>query len=573
MICITRRLLAGMFLALVAGWVGAPSPAKADYQSGVDAYYRNDFQGAYAAWLPLAEAGDAVAQNSIGALYDHGLGFAEDNTEAARWYEMAAQQGLPLAMRNLANQYVSGHGVVYDLEIARQWYERAAAAGDQQSAALLSHLRPASPPPSAAPAEAPAGFDTPSITGSLAEPADAAVPAVMEDATAAATELPLATPLQPAVEGQSVALDVGGQTYNVPLAGSSGPTVEEAPVPSAPPQPSTIQPAVVQQAAIAPAATRSDGNWLIGQWQGPSLGCPAGGGIEFTNTETLSWFDGQVAVRLSSTYRIAGENVFVVTTGADGAPQEYVYQSAGANRMLIVSVPPAMPKSLIGVAYRRCGAQPTMTQQATNLAIPSVPAVVPPAPQATEAAPAPDLSTAAVIATPPATMPEAPSAAPALAMATPAAPVPAVTTTDEGWKAFEQGDYERAVAIFKSLGEAGDSNMQVLVGNIYDYGQGIPQDDVQALQWYLMAAGLGNAKGQFQAGSIYYRSNTVPQDLVESYRWLTLAAEGSSQSLATDPSQSTAIQAQSLRAEVASTMSAADIAKATALAKKTRAKN
>ena len=110
--------------------------------------------------------------------------------------------------------------------------------------------------------------------------------------------------------------------------------------------------------------------------------------------------------------------------------------------------------------------------------------------------------------------------------------------------------------------------MQVIVGNIYDYGQGVPQDDVQALQWYLMAAERGNTKGQYQAGVLYYRSQGVPQDLIESYRWLALAAEGPSPGMASDPAHATGIQARNLLGEVAAGMSTADSAKAKALVKK-----
>lgn len=121
MIRITRNLWVSGFLGLAVLAGSTALPAHADYQSGVDAYYKGDFRAAYDAWLPLAEAGDPVAQNSLGALYDHGLGVIEDNAEAARWYEMAAQQGFPLAMRNIGNQYATGHGVPFDLEAAKQW--------------------------------------------------------------------------------------------------------------------------------------------------------------------------------------------------------------------------------------------------------------------------------------------------------------------------------------------------------------------------------------------------------------------------------------------------------------------
>lgn len=560
MIRITRNLMVGGFLGL-AVLTGtsllAALPARADYQSGVDAYYRGDFSAAYNAWLPLAEAGDAVAQNSLGALYDHGLGVTEDNAEAARWYELAAQQGLPLAMRNLANQYATGHGMPFDLEAAKQWYERAAAAGDQQSAALLSHLRPAAPPPSDSTAAAPV-FATPNVTGNLAEPAEVATgtsPAVT--GTAGGDDLVIpgvpAAPVPAAIDAAApIALDLGNETVTMPATGTAATNI----------QPAAVGQTAVQQAAVipaAPASARTDGNWLVGQWQGPSLGCPKGGGVEFTDAETLSWFDGQVAVRLSTSYKIAGDNIVVMAAGSDGVPQEYTYQRSGPDKMIIVGIPPTMPKSLLGIAYRRCGPAPAVTQSAA--VTPAAPAVVTAVPPATpiigSTGSMPAVSTPAASGTE-YSIAEAPTGSVNAAAA---------------WKAFEDGQYEQALGIFKSLGEAGNTNMQVIVGNIYDYGQGVPQDDVQALQWYLMAAERGNAKGQYQAGVLYYRSQGVPQDLIESYRWLTLAAEGPSPGMASDPAQAIGVQAKNLLGEVAASMSSADIAKAKALAKKSRKKN
>ncbi|WP_374375550.1 tetratricopeptide repeat protein [Dongia sp.] len=561
MIGITRRFarkaaicgFLGLAVAMGAA-VSRPEPAMADYQTGVDAYYRGDFAAALEAWRPLADAGDAVAQNSIGALYDHGLGVQEDNFEAARWYEMAAQQGLPLAMRNLGNQYATGHGLPYDVDMARQWYERAAALGDQQSVSLLRQLRPSTAPAAAAAAPT---FVAPTTTGSVAVPAEStasestgqaatAAPAPsaadsdlvitgMESGNTAAETAPAAFP------EQGVALDIGGgETVTMPATGSA--------VPAAPAQPA----APTQQAAIAvpPAAPRSDGNWLIGQWQGPSLGCPKGGGIEFTESETLSWFDGEVAVRMSASYQITGDNIVVTSTASDGSGQTYTYQRNGADRMIIVTIPDTMPKSMIGIAYRRCGPA-TTTPPAPIAAQPGIIEI--PTDGQIPAAPAPATTTAATAATP--------AAAPAVA--------PAGATAADGWAAFERGDPQQALAIFKALGDAGDSNMQVLVGQMYDFGQGIPQDDVEALKWYQRAAEAGNAKGQYQTGVLYFRSQGVPQNLAESYRWLTLASEGKAQGLEVNPNQAVAIQAKSMLNDVTRQMSDDDMAKAKQLLKST----
>ena len=52
-----------------------------------------------------AEAGDAIAQNKIGVMYDLGRGVLEDDKEAAKWYRKAAEQGHAEAQINLASMY------------------------------------------------------------------------------------------------------------------------------------------------------------------------------------------------------------------------------------------------------------------------------------------------------------------------------------------------------------------------------------------------------------------------------------------------------------------------------------
>jgi len=561
----------------------AALPAWADYQTGVDAYYKGDFKAAYDAWLPLAEAGDATAQNSLGALYDHGLGITEDNAEAARWYEMAAQQGLPLAMRNLGNQYATGHGVAYDINLAQQWYEKAAALGDQQSAALLAHLRPATTPPVDVAAAPLPTFSTPTTTGNLAEPVDDAAPVATQSAAAPATgdsalvipDAPAAAPVPAAPSSDApIALDLGNSTVTMPA--TSGETTPAQPAPAA------VVPAV-QQAAVTPvqpAAPRADGNWLVGQWQGPSLGCPKGGGVEFTETETLSWFDGQVAVRLAATYQISGDNIVVNATGSDGAPQQYTYQRSGADKMIIVSIPQSMPKSLLGIAYRRCGSAPSVTQSAAAAPAPAAPATVPIIGGGTGEAPVLPASTQPATPAQPAAPATAAAAAPAAVAPAPAADTGTASQYSlneqanlgkgaaagnekvaSGWAAFEQGNYAEALTIFKSQAEAGNTNMQVLVGNMYDYGQGVPQDDVQALQWYLMAASKGDLKGQYQAANLYSTSPTVPKNNIEAYRWASLAAKGPA-------GDRTAIWAQQMLSVLTANMTEDEIDDAKALAKK-----
>lgn len=555
------KRIAGIGVTLIT--LSLSAPVWADYQAGVDAYQSGDFKTAMAEWLPLAEGGDATAQNSVGALYDHGLGVDESDSEAAHWYSLAADQGLPLAMRNLAGMYAGGYGVPFDKDQAIYWYDKAAEAGDEPAmkrlAALDPSRAPAAPEPAATSEPAPEPM-TVAGDGNDEPTTDDAPLSVPTNVTA---EAPAAEPApEPAESAAAMAAPSsdGDVQYGEGTVASS---------------------AAVQQANVAaPAPAMVDSaNWLIGQWQGPSLGCPPGGGLEFASGETRSYFGGRVAATLAASYQVNGDLITVVTKGVDGVGHAYQYKRTAPDRFVIAAVPPEMPNTMIGTEHRRCGAAPL--QSAAVAPVPAKPAA-PSVPTTTAAAPAASKPAAPVNTAPsvPTTAPSVPTniaakpattVAPSLAAAAPgnAASAPAKPGTPEaGWDAFGRGDYRGALAIWTPLAEAGDSNMQVLVGSIYDYGQGVPQDDAEAVKWYEMAANKGNAKAQYQAGAVYARSPQI-KDPVQGYKWLTIAAK----TIGTgNVGGVTADQATTLRTLITMEMSKAEIDQAEAAAAAFKAK-
>ena len=61
----------------------------------------------------------------------------------------------------------------------------------------------------------------------------------------------------------------------------------------------------------------------------------------------------------------------------------------------------------------------------------------------------------------------------------------------EGVRAYEQKDYTTAIKQFGLLAEQGIARAQYNLGSMYQQGQGVPQDDVQALMWSILAAVKG----------------------------------------------------------------------------------
>jgi len=123
-----KHILAPLLLALT--FLTSGPAYSADFQTGMTAAKKGDFQRAVAEWTPLAEQGDVYAQYYLGLLYQNGQGVPQDNAVAVKWYARAAQQGLSNAQYNLAVMYDNGFGVPQDYAIAMDWYKRSAQQGD-----------------------------------------------------------------------------------------------------------------------------------------------------------------------------------------------------------------------------------------------------------------------------------------------------------------------------------------------------------------------------------------------------------------------------------------------------------
>lgn len=102
-----------------------------DYQKGWEAYDRGDYRIALAEWRPLAEAGDVVAQYSLGQMYIYARGVKHSYAEAAKWFKLAAEAGHHASQYELGVAYDLGNGISQDYHLAYMWYSLALAQGDK----------------------------------------------------------------------------------------------------------------------------------------------------------------------------------------------------------------------------------------------------------------------------------------------------------------------------------------------------------------------------------------------------------------------------------------------------------
>ena len=140
----------------------------------------------------------------------------------------------------------------------------------------------------------------------------------------------------------------------------------------------------------------------------------------------------------------------------------------------------------------------------------------------------------------------------------------------KGLAAFDEGDYETAMAECQPLADEGDVEAMFCVGRMYANGFGVPMNDELALKWYGMAAGEGHPEAlyslalmhangwgvamndvpaagfyrlaagfgwipaQAAMGYCYKHGAGVEKDLVKAYMWFDVAAHNGDLSAATE---------------------------------------
>ncbi|MGE0652578.1 MAG: SPOR domain-containing protein [Alphaproteobacteria bacterium] len=96
---------------------------------------------------------------------------------------------------------------------------------------------------------------------------------------------------------------------------------------------------------------------------------------------------------------------------------------------------------------------------------------------------------------------------------------------DDASSAYHRGDFAAALKVIRPLAEQGDPRAQANLGVLYENGQGVPQDDIEAAKWYRKAANQGDASAQFKLGGLYWQGKGVPRDGEQAFAWYLKAAE------------------------------------------------
>lgn len=126
--------------------IAAACPAAAGAEQSHDLsealvhYARLDYPVARRMLLPMADNGNAVAQEVLGYMYSRGEGVPPDDIVAFRWFKLAALAGRPDSEFELGKMYRDGRGVSPDGNAALLWFRRAADRGMTEAFVAVADL-------------------------------------------------------------------------------------------------------------------------------------------------------------------------------------------------------------------------------------------------------------------------------------------------------------------------------------------------------------------------------------------------------------------------------------------------
>ena len=106
---------------------------------------------------------------------------------------------------------------------------------------------------------------------------------------------------------------------------------------------------------------------------------------------------------------------------------------------------------------------------------------------------------------------------------------------EKGVDAYKDGNYATALSVFQPLAENKGVlslfyskedviNAQSRLGWMYENGEGVSEDDEEAVKWYTLAAEQGHARAQSNLGGMYGNGQGVLQDYVRAHMWYNIAA-------------------------------------------------
>lgn len=123
-----------------------------------------------------------------------------------------------------------------------------------------------------------------------------------------------------------------------------------------------------------------------------------------------------------------------------------------------------------------------------------------------------------------------------LSTVSPLAPIPAQAAASQpgvardpltfrAYQLWKDGEVEAVVKLVQPQAERGNPVAQYLMGQLHSRGEGVPQDEGLAVQWYRKAAQQGLPEAENELGTALAEGRGVEADLRQAAEWYRRAAE------------------------------------------------
>lgn len=113
----------------------------AQFSLGAMLYFGGNDTAQAIEWIRKAAAQQyAPAEFHMGQLHDFGFGIAQNDREALAWYRKAAEHGSAAGQRTVGDFYQKGRGVPADAAQAARWYSRSANGDDLRAQFELGNM-------------------------------------------------------------------------------------------------------------------------------------------------------------------------------------------------------------------------------------------------------------------------------------------------------------------------------------------------------------------------------------------------------------------------------------------------
>jgi clan AA aspartic protease (TIGR02281 family) len=103
--------------------------------------------------------------------------------------------------------------------------------------------------------------------------------------------------------------------------------------------------------------------------------------------------------------------------------------------------------------------------------------------------------------------------------------VAAAGQLQDGVATYQSGDFTTAMRLLHPLADQGSAVAQRYLGDMYNFGEGVPQDHAEAVEWLRKAAEQGQIAAQLRLGGNYRLGEGVPKDDAKTALWYRKAAE------------------------------------------------